>query len=82
MAIFSLGAVSAQDIGSDDVTSVSQDNSLQLTINDDSKLSDDASTTNNKTEYVETAKGSDTGAGTEASPYATINKLQKQIVKE
>ncbi len=74
LAILSLGAVSAQDNGTDDVTSVSQDKTVQLTINDDSKLSDGASTTYNKTVYVETAKGSDSGAGSEASPYATINK--------
>ena len=79
MAILSLGAVSAQDNGTDDVTSVSQDNSIQLTINDDSKLSDDASTTYNKTVYVETATGSDTGAGSEASPYETINKAISDV---
>ena len=79
MAILSLGAVNAQDNGTDDVTSASQDNSIQLTINDDSKLSDDASTTYNKTVYVETAKGSDTGAGSEASPYATINKAISDV---
>ncbi|WP_407376422.1 beta strand repeat-containing protein [Methanobrevibacter sp.] len=79
MAILSLGAVSAQDNGTDDVTSVSQDNSIQLTINDDSKLSDDASTTYNKTVYVDTAKGSDTGAGSEASPYETINKAISDV---
>ena len=79
LAILSLGAVSAQDNGTDDVTSVSQDNAMQLTINDDSKLSDDASTTYNKTVYVETAKGSDSGAGSEASPYETINKALSDI---
>ncbi|MBE6498494.1 MAG: hypothetical protein E7Z81_09550 [Methanobrevibacter sp.] len=79
LAILSLGAVSAQDNESDDVTSVGQDNAIQLTINDDSKLSDDASTTYNKTVYVETAKGSDTGAGSEASPYETINKAISDV---
>ena len=79
LAILSLGAVSAQDNGTDDVTSVSQDKTIQSTINDDSKLSDDASTTYNKTVYVETAKGSDTGAGSEASPYATINKALSDV---
>ena len=79
LAILSLGAVSAQDNGSDDVTSVGQDNAIQFTINDDSKLSDDASTTYNKTVYVETAKGSDTGAGSEASPYETINKAISDV---
>ena len=79
LAILSLGAVSAQDNGTDDVTSVSQDNSIQLTINDDSKHSDDASTTYNKTVYVETAAGSDSGAGSEASPYATINKALSDV---
>ena len=59
LAILSLGAVSAQDNGTDDVTSVSQDKAIQLTINEDSKLSDGASTTYNKTVYVETATGSD-----------------------
>ena len=79
LAILSLGAVSAQDNGTDDVTSVSQDNTIQLTINDDSKLSDDASTTYNKTVYVDTAKGSDSGAGSEASPYGTINKAISDV---
>ena len=79
LAILSLGAVSAQDNGTDDVTSVSQDKAIQLTINDDSKLSDGASTTYNKTVYVETATGSDSGAGSEASPYATINKALSDV---
>ena len=79
LAILSLGAVSAQDNGTDDITSDSQDKTVQLTINDDSKLSDSASTTNNKTVYVETAKGSDSGAGSEASPYATINKALNDV---
>ena len=79
LAILSLGAVSAQDNGTDDVTSAGQDDSIKLSINDDSKLSDDASTTYNKTVYVETAKGSDSGAGTEASPYETINKAISDV---
>ena len=79
MAILSLGAVSAEDNGTDDEISESQDNSIQLESNDDSKLSDDASTTYNKTVYVETAEGSDTGAGSEASPYKTINKAISDV---
>ncbi len=79
LAILSLGAVSAEDNGTDDITSASQDNSIKLESNDDSKLSDDASTTYNKTVYVETTEGSDTGAGSEASPYKTITKAINDV---
>ena len=78
LAILSLGAVNAQDNGTDDVTSSGQDNTIQ-SINEDSKLSDDASTAYNKTVYVETAEGSDAGAGSEASPYKTINKAISDV---
>ena len=73
LAILSLGAVSAHDNATDDVSSTAQDDSIQLNSNDNSKLGDDASATYNKQIYVNTT-GSDSGAGSEASPYATINK--------
>ena len=79
LTILSLGAVSAQDNVTDDATSASQDDAIELESNDDSKLSDDASTAYNKTIYVETAEGSDTGAGSEASPYKTITKAISDV---
>ena len=79
MTILSLGVVSAQDNVTDDATSASQDDAIELESNDDSKLSDDASTAYNKTVYVETADGSDDGAGSEASPYKTISKAISDV---
>lgn len=79
MTILSLGVVSAQDNVTDDATSSSQDDAIELESNDDSKLSDDASTAYNKTVYVETAEGSDDGAGSEASPYKTISKAISDV---
>ena len=67
LAMVSLTAVSAaDDIGaSDDSTdalSVSSDETIQLDSND-----------YNKTVYVD-SQGDDSGAGTEKSPYASLNK--------
>ena len=80
LAILSFGAVSAQDDLIDDVASADSDDAISISPETNKLDSDsnDIASDNGQSLYVDDA-GSDSAAGNQNSPYATINKAISEV---